>query len=239
MEGMARWTVFGNRAGGGLFIIYCQGVLILWSDMFSRLYSQYAMVVVLAGLCGLFSVLTWTEQAQHGAAGGQAVARDLAQLHKPGRFLVVVRAADEDRAFAKAVAQVLGESGWTSAGTVSGSPADAKNKLLELDKVASPLDVIVCTADTAAWTVLDDVAQKYPHLGSPEVALPRSHSWPTFLTWTNVLNIAHQISTLAILAIGMTLVIISGGIDLSVGSLVAFAAVLATWLIREYAGAES
>ena len=34
------------------------------------------------------------------------------------------------------------------------------------------------------------------------------------------------------MAIGMTVVIIAGGIDLSVGSLVALSAVLSTWLIR-------
>ena len=36
----------------------------------------------------------------------------------------------------------------------------------------------------------------------------------------------------------MTMVIITGGIDLSVGSLIALSAVLATLLIRDVAGAE-
>ncbi len=42
---------------------------------------------------------------------------------------------------------------------------------------------------------------------------------------------------IAIVAIGMTMVIITGGIDLSVGSLIALAAVLAAGFIRDYAGA--
>src|SRR5262249_17186853 len=42
-----------------------------------------------------------------------------------------------------------------------------------------------------------------------------------------------------ILAIGMTLVVITGGIDLSVGSLIALSAVTATLLIRNLAGAEA
>ena len=48
---------------------------------------------------------------------------------------------------------------------------------------------------------------------------------------------ANQIAVIAIIAIGMTLVIITAGIDLSVGSLIAFSAVLATWIIREWMGA--
>ena len=43
-----------------------------------------------------------------------------------------------------------------------------------------------------------------------------------FLKVSNLLNIANQIAVIAILAIGMTLVIITAGIDLSVGSLIAF-----------------
>ena len=43
-----------------------------------------------------------------------------------------------------------------------------------------------------------------------------------FLTISNLTNVTRQVSINAILASGMTLVIITGGIDLSVGSLVAF-----------------
>src|SRR5262249_8592045 len=54
----------------------------------------------------------------------------------------------------------------------------------------------------------------------------------------NLLNVANQIVVIAIVAIGMTMVIIAGGIDLSVGSLIALSAVIATRLIRDVAGAE-
>lgn len=49
---------------------------------------------------------------------------------------------------------------------------------------------------------------------------------PYFLTVSNLLNITRQTSINAIIAIGMTFVIISGGIDLSVGSILAFAGVV-------------
>ncbi|ABZ84969.1 ribose transport system permease protein rbsc [Heliomicrobium modesticaldum Ice1] len=48
-----------------------------------------------------------------------------------------------------------------------------------------------------------------------------------FFTPANILNIARQVSINTLLAVGMTFVIISGGIDLSVGSILAFAGALA------------
>src|SRR5687767_7538459 len=57
---------------------------------------------------------------------------------------------------------------------------------------------------------------------------------PHFLTVSNLLNVAQQTSINAIIAVGLTFVIISGGIDLSVGSVVAFSGVvLASLLQRE------
>ena len=50
---------------------------------------------------------------------------------------------------------------------------------------------------------------------------------PTFRTTTNVVNILRQVSVNGIIAIGMTFVIMTGGIDLTVGSLVAVAGVIA------------
>ena len=49
---------------------------------------------------------------------------------------------------------------------------------------------------------------------------------PYFLTVSNLLNVLEQTAINAVIAAGMTFVIISGGIDLSVGSLVALAGVV-------------
>ncbi|MBK1783138.1 ABC transporter permease [Prauserella cavernicola] len=54
-------------------------------------------------------------------------------------------------------------------------------------------------------------------------------SFDTFGTAGNLSNIALQASFLAIVALGMTFVIMSGGIDLSVGSVFALGGVLAAW----------
>jgi ribose/xylose/arabinose/galactoside ABC-type transport system permease subunit len=49
---------------------------------------------------------------------------------------------------------------------------------------------------------------------------------PHFLTVSNLLNVAEQTSINAVVAVGMTFVILSAGIDLSVGSIVALAGVV-------------
>jgi len=54
---------------------------------------------------------------------------------------------------------------------------------------------------------------------------------PFFLTMDNVLNVFRQVSTNANLALGMTMAIIIGGIDLSVGAIVALSGTLAAGLI--------
>lgn len=55
---------------------------------------------------------------------------------------------------------------------------------------------------------------------------------PYFLTAENLLNVSLQTSITAIIAVGMTFVILTAGIDLSVGSIVALAGVLTTGALK-------
>ncbi len=55
---------------------------------------------------------------------------------------------------------------------------------------------------------------------------------PHFMTVSNLLNIAQQTSINAIIAVGLTFVIITAGIDLSVGSIVAFAGVVLASILQ-------
>ena len=59
---------------------------------------------------------------------------------------------------------------------------------------------------------------------------------PSFLTIDNFVNVALQIAIYGILAVGMTLVIITGGIDLSVGSVVALSGVAAAAVMEKLGG---
>jgi len=56
---------------------------------------------------------------------------------------------------------------------------------------------------------------------------------PYFFTVSNILNVLRQISIIAVLSIGMTYVIITGGIDLSVGSVLALSAVVTALFIKQ------
>lgn len=54
---------------------------------------------------------------------------------------------------------------------------------------------------------------------------------PAFLTTQNLLNVGVQAAVVAVLAFGMTFVIITAGIDLSVGSVAALSAICAGWVV--------
>ncbi len=54
---------------------------------------------------------------------------------------------------------------------------------------------------------------------------------PVFLTTTNIFNVLRQASAVGIISIGATLVILNGGIDLSVGSLLSLTACVTTGLM--------
>jgi D-xylose transport system permease protein len=57
-----------------------------------------------------------------------------------------------------------------------------------------------------------------------------------FFTPRNLNNVALQVTQVGIVAVGMTMVILIGGIDLSVGSLVGLAAIAVTWLMQHEIG---
>lgn len=59
---------------------------------------------------------------------------------------------------------------------------------------------------------------------------------PNFLTLGNFLNLLQQASIPGIVAIGMTLVILLGGIDLSVGSVLAFSGMIASIIVEKMNG---
>jgi len=59
---------------------------------------------------------------------------------------------------------------------------------------------------------------------------------PIFITPSNLLMVLRQVSYTGIIALGMTLIIISGGIDLSVGSMMAFVGGIAVFILQKFPG---
>ena len=76
------------------------------------------------------------------------------------------------------------------------------------------------------------IKQLAPLLAAIVVLLAVFRLWvPQFLSADNLLDLAQQISINAVLAFGMTLVILIGGIDLSVGAVVALIGTITVWLL--------
>lgn len=73
-----------------------------------------------------------------------------------------------------------------------------------------------------------------PLIGLILVCIAFSYLSPYFLTQRNVINIFSQVSEIGIMAVGAALVIIIGGIDLSVGAVVALSLMVNAWLYRDF-----
>jgi ribose transport system permease protein len=201
----------------------------------SLILADHSMVLVLLLLCAFFTVVTWSEQHPDGAAAAKELAeRIIAEDGSRARVLVVVRAAPKDEAFAAALREELQGRGVPVVGVVSGQPREARHAIAKLLDDGHVIDVFACNRASSIWGIY----QKFPSLKTAKVVSPTSYYWPNFLKADNLLNIANQIAVIAIMAIGMTMVIIAGGIDLSVGSLIALSAVVAARLLRDLGGGE-
>lgn len=207
-------------------------------SLISRFLTDYGMVLALLLLCTVFSVITITEQHPTGRAGGERLAAQVfGELGQGSRVLVVARDNREEGEFADILVTRLGKSRVTVTAVVKGQPPDARAALAEAARGGKKLDAVVCTQTVSTWAVIERAGENFPELAGVRVLKPQSYVWPNFLKADNLLNVANQIAVIAIIAIGMTLVIITAGIDLSVGSLIALSAVVAALLMRDLAGA--
>lgn len=200
--------------------------------------GRQGMLAVLLLLAGFFSAATLRDETPTGSAAAE---QEVTRLGKPpagATVLIVARDTEEDRAFAAVAGKAATAAGWSSAGTVIGEPRDARVRLQQVAEGPNPaaLRAILTLPECANWPVLTGLAERFPKLTSITVMTPNASRWPVFLTRQNLLNVANQIVVVAILSVGLTLVILTGGIDLSVGSLVALAAVVATRLVRDHLG---
>jgi ribose transport system permease protein len=87
----------------------------------------------------------------------------------------------------------------------------------------------VATSKGASWANWV-IGVQGPLLGLILLCVIFTFTTNVFFSVRNALNILDQVTVLGILAVGMTLVIVIGGIDLSVGSILAFAMMVMGWL---------
>ena len=210
-----------------------------WKATAKRLFADYGMVLVLLALCVFFSTITWNLQHPEGEDAANQVVRQLRAARRPADPVLIGAGEGEagDEFVARALA-ALEKAGWKERDiVVARKPAELRKALVEAAAGRRPLRALGLASRFSQLPLLDNLRRKFPGLGDVDVVHPRPYWWPTFLTRRNLVdNVAYRIVVIAVIAIGMTMVIITAGIDLSVGSLIALSAVLTTWLIREWAG---
>jgi len=203
------------------------------SQLWKTVANDYGMVFVLLLLVVVLSALTLQEQNPSGAEAGRIVANEI--LAKQGADVsvaVIAESTSVDTAFVEGATKALDEGGATVVVRISGKPRDARQAIEAALADGHEIDAIAATGDTAEWTIYD----RFEGINSDNIVSPVPYTWPTFARLDNLLSVANQTAIYAIIAIGMTMVIITAGIDLSVGSLVALASVAAAISIRDFGG---
>jgi ribose transport system permease protein len=208
----------------------------------SRWLREYGSLLILLLLCGYYSIATLDRQYPiTPAAGRQLADRIGVQTGGAGNVLIVIRETQFDRHFADAIATRARELGLNVLEVFQGNPVTLRETLERYGKAGSHVDVIATHHPASVWgplqpDALSELGRKYLALAEVQVLQPPSYVWPTFLTRANLINVINQNADVAIIAIGMTLVIITAGIDLSVGSLLALSGVTTAIVIGTWGG---
>jgi ribose transport system permease protein len=194
-----------------------------------RLLGDYGMVFVLLVLCILFSVMTLRERRATGSAAVREVADSVTALLTPSELVVVVASSRPEAAeMSSALSEELKSRSFDRVIGVSGNAGDLRSVLDGLrDKGAKP-GALAVLGKAEDWLVWEDLPELYPAFRDVPQVKPVTRLRSDFLTITNLLAIVSRIVVIAIIAIGMTMVIVTGGIDLSVGSLIALSGVVST-----------
>ena len=199
--------------------------------------SDYGMLGVLVLLCVFFSVITYEEQQPLGKDGAERLFAKISNdFEESGTVIIAGKNSNDGQKFVLHLENELKRTGWEVAAAISGSPVDIGKALRRTVEKKEKVNVFACEQTLAGLPVVVNLKKNNPLLQEMKVLSPKSYGWPNFLKTSNLLNVANQIAVIAIIAIGMTLVIITAGIDLSVGSLIAFSAVLCCWFMKEWMG---
>ena len=205
---------------------------------FSRFLASYGMSVVLLLLCGYYACATLQTQHRTGAAAADEIAGRL--LHEgapPARVLIVAGDGPQEMQFVDRLEQLLRRNGVGLIDRVVGDPATVRRALRKLAQGGAAPAVVAASQQCASW--LSPVLDRTGAAPGARRIFPDDFRWPTFLMADNLLNVANQVVVIAVIAVGMTMVIVTGGIDLSVGSLLALSAVTTGVLVRNLAHGQS
>ena len=203
------------------------------------LMTDYGMILVLLIFCLFFSVMTLEQQSPAGAAAGKRIAGAILRQYGPDTPVLIATGATEDgRKMIGAIEAELQAGQFETVAVAVGDPRAARQVLDGWNDQATQQVLVVTDAPASEWGVFREPDERFANIGSVDQITPEPYWWSNFLTVENLLNIADRIVVIAVIAIGMTMVIITAGIDLSVGSLVALSAVTGASFIVRVGGAE-
>ena len=208
--------------------------------MIKTLIKNYGMVLVLIALCILFSILTIKEQNPDSESAANQIVKNVQQSYAHNDMILTVGSLNKDsESFAVSLKEKLEFNGYKNIVLVNGIPRDLRLALDSL-KLAQKNPVLIATSgDVVKWRIIERFPEFYPELADCEIIIPKTYFWPDFLRKSNFVAIVDRIVVIAVIAIGMTMVIITGGIDLSVGSLIAVSAVVSTIIMKMMGGLEA
>ena len=202
--------------------------------------GDYGMLIALLALCLLFSLLTLKRQAGTGpTAEAEMVGVVLDRISGSELALIVGASNTDSEILARNVYQQVVSSGRDTVRLIVGTPRDLRLALDAMAANGQALGCIVTSGDAIKWRVIEQISINFPQFSDYLLAVPSERLWPDFLKASNLLAIVERIVVIAIIAIGMTMVIITAGIDLSVGSLIALSAVLSATVVKKFGGTDA
>jgi len=206
----------------------------------NNLFREYGMIVVLIGLCIFFSLITLKRSPSEGAGAADAVVDQISRSVDPTALVLVVSSHEPSpKATAELIAPKLEDASYLNVLEVSGTPQEVRGVLDELQIEERVPAAITVTGKDENWRLWEILPDTFPEFSSTMIVSPPRSLRSTFLKPSNLLAIVDRIVVIAIIAIGMTLVIITAGIDLSVGSLIALSAVIGTLVMKNLGGLEA
>ncbi|MDF1815099.1 MAG: ABC transporter permease [Verrucomicrobiales bacterium] len=202
--------------------------------------ADYGMALVLVALCIFFSLLTLQNESGTSSRVAKSIATRIeAKYQKDDSILIVGEARKDSGDFAENIANSLADSGFGNTQLVVGTPRDLRVQLDQLRSTKTDLKAVVASGDIANWGVTEKLATTFPEFADAEIIVPSGKMRSIFLSTSNLEAVISRVVVIAVVAIGMTLVILTGGIDLSVGSQIALSAVVGALIISKTGGVEA
>ena len=199
------------------------------------LLKEYGNAFVLLMLCIIVSLVTIEKQSATSSSAAQELVNEVVNdLGADSNVSILLHKGKGAANFAKELESGLMNKDIRVIDVVVGKPIDARNSLLS---TASSLEAVIVTERMSVLvSTLPELAKENQALHRTQIFRTKEYYWPNFLKRDNIFNVLKQVSVVAIIAIGMTLVIITTGIDLSVGSLIAFSGVVTALCIQALGG---